>query len=204
MVGVDPVARRLVQDLVADLPDVELVELTGQDDPAVGEPGRVQHCRRTHRQVGQVTRVEPYSHRLVALRSQFLEHGDGIGDARFQRVDGVYQQQAVVGVDLGVGPERLELASGHRHEHLDHRVGLGAFWLETQVERGSGVGREVRPADERSPRRAVGPEAVCAAHAELQHGSAVGRLDHPRRLGGDEGSKIAVVQQRGLEDLGDG
>ena len=106
-VGIDVVSRRLVDDLRPDLEDGQLVELARQDDRRVVEPGGVEHRRRPDRQVRQVTGVETDADRAMPGGTQLLEHLDRVGDTRLEGVDGVHQQQTLVGIDLGVRPEML-------------------------------------------------------------------------------------------------
>src|SRR5690606_33713152 len=99
----DAVQVRLLPDLRGDLPDVQLVKLVGEHDGRVREARLVEHLGRLDAQVCEVAGVEADANGLVPLSPQFLENCDRVRDAAFQRVDGIHEQQRVVGVYRGVG-----------------------------------------------------------------------------------------------------
>ena len=140
----------------------------------------------------------------MALPPQLLEHGDGVGKARLEGVDRVDQQKAIVRVQVGIGPEGLELACRFGYEHLDQRMGMGAARDEAQPVRGGEVGGSRRSADERSPGGRIGRGSGRPPHPELQDCGASRRFHRPRGLGGNQRGVIEPVQQRGLQELGHG
>ena len=134
-----------------------------------GETRAVQHLGRLDAQIGQVARVQADAHRLVALAPQLLKDPDGIGDAALQGVDGIHQQQAVVGIDVGVGAKGIQLAHAQAHEHLDHAVGVGALGRIAQHVGKAHVGAKIGSTDEGRPRAGIGSLLVPPAQPELQH-----------------------------------
>ena len=133
---------------------------------------------------------------------QPLERGDRVRHAAAQRVDGVDEQQRVVGVHVGVGVERGVLALAEGDEQLHHRVGVGAGRGQPELVADGAVRRRHRAADDRRPRRRVGALGGRPAHPELEHRPPVRRLDDASRLGGDERGEVELVEQRRLDQLG--
>ncbi len=128
-----------------------------------------------------------------------------LGIPLLERVDGVDEQQGVVGIDVGVGVERGLLALAEGEEQLDHRVGVGAGRRAARARRPTAaVRRRHGAADDRRPRRGVGAVGGGPAHAELEHRPAARRLDDPGRLGGDQRGEVELVEQRRLQQLGRG
>ena len=145
---VHAVARGLGRDLRYDLPDDQFIEVTGEHDAGVGEAGVVEHARSANAQVGKVAGVQANADGLVPFASQFLEDADGVRHAALERVDGVDEQQAVVGIDVGVGAEGAEFAHAQGHEELHHAVGVGSLRLEAHGCRKTHVRRVAGAADQ--------------------------------------------------------
>ncbi len=198
---IDAILRSLLLDLGDDLPDGQLVQVAGEDDGGVGKPGLVQQAGRLNAEVGQVAGVEADAHRFVTTPPQLLEHGHRVGDPALEGVDGVDQQQALVGVQLGVGAEGSQLALAGGHEDLDHAVGMCALRGDVQHVGDADVGGEVGTTDQRRSGARVGSLLRAAPHPELQHRPLPPALVDPGGLGGDEGLVVEVVEQRRLQHL---
>jgi hypothetical protein len=140
----------------------------------------------------------------VPAPPQALERGDGVRHAAAEGVDGVDEEEGVVGVDVGVRIEGGRLALPEGQVQLDHRVGVGTDRGPPEVVGDGAVGRRAGTADERRPRRRIGALGGGATHPELEHGPAAGGLGDAGRLGGDEGGEVELVEERGLEQLGGG
>ena len=203
-VGVRAVARRLLQHLGLDLPDHQLVEVAGEHDGCLGEAGLVEQYGRLDGEIGQVARIEADADRRVALRPQLLEHADRVWHTALQRIHRVYKQQTVVGVDLGVGAEGVELALAKGEEDLDHCVGVGAPGRQAERAGEADVRAEVGAADQGRARAGVGAALLAAPQAKLQHGVATAHLADAGGLGGDQGLVVELVEQGRLQDLGHG
>ena len=169
-----------------------------------GNPARSSSACRLHGEVGEVAGVEADADRLVPGAPEPLERGDGVRQATAEGVDGVDEEQGVVGVDVGVGIERRPLALPQGDEQLDHRVGVGPGRDPPEAVGDGTVGRRVGATDERRPGRRIGPLRGGAAHPELEHGPALRGLGDAGRLGGDERGEVELVEQRGLQHLGGG
>ncbi len=165
---------------------------------------RVEHPGRLDGEVGEVARIQTDAHGLVPLAAKLFEDGDGVGHAAPEAVDSVHEQEAVVRVDLGEGPEGLQFAHVQRQVGLHHAVGVRALGRKTQQVGHANVGREVGAPDERRPRPGVGARVVAPAESELQEKAAAGRFLDSGCLGGDEGLEVEVVQKGRLKDLGHG
>ena len=102
-------------------------------------------------EIREVAGVEPDPHRFVTAPAQLLEHGNRIGHARFECVDGVDEQQAVVRIHVGVRLERRPLTLTEGEEQLHHRVGVRARWADPTgvadccVRRADGTADQGRP-----------------------------------------------------------
>ena len=83
--------------------------------------------------------------------AQALERGDGVRHPAAHGVDGVDEQQGVVGIDVGVGVERRPLALPEGDEQLDHRVGVGPGRRPPELVGDGAVGRR-RGATDDAPR----------------------------------------------------
>ena len=204
LVRVQPVAERLFPDLGQDLQDNHLVQVAREHDGGVRKPGIAEHARRLDGQVGQVARIQADAYRLVSLFAQILKDTDGVRHATFQRIDGIHQQQAVVGVNVGVGLECVQLGHAQGHEGLDHAVGMRALGWHAHHVGQAGVRGKVRPADEGRPRPGVGSPSLCPPQAKLQQQLATAAVAHPCRLCGNQRLVVEVVEQRRLQDLGHG
>ena len=201
-----PGAAGLGGDLRRDLPDRQLVELARQHDRpcrgsrprrARGPPARRGRRGRRSRGGCRPARARPRRRRSnVAM---------ALGMPLLEGVDGVDEQQGVVGVDVGVGVERGLLALAEGEEQLDHRVGVRAGRRAARARRPTALfDVDDGAADDRRPRRGVGAVGGGPAHAELEHRPAVRGLHDAGRLGGDQRGEVELVEQRRLQQLGRG
>ena len=138
---------------------------------------------------------------LMPFPLQFFKDANGVGDAALQRIDRIDQQQAIVGIQLGVSAKRAEFALAQRHENLHHAVRVRAFGRITQRVRDADVRREVGPADEGRARPGIRAIALRAPHAEFQQQLPATALVNARRFGGDERLIVEMIEQRTFEDL---
>ena len=90
--------RGFVLDLSDDLHDDELVQLIRQHDLCLRKAGGVEHPRRLDAEMREVARIEANANRLMPFAAQFFKDANGVGEAAFQCVDRIDEQQAIVGI----------------------------------------------------------------------------------------------------------
>ena len=180
--------------------DQVLVQVAGGGDDRVWEAGLVQHFAGLLGHVGQVAAVQTDT--VEGQRNSGLTHlrkdADGVGDAGFQRIVGVHQQDAGVRVELGIFLESRVLV---REAH-DPAVGVGA--LDGDVEELSG--QHVGGADTAADHGGAGPvdagvRSLGPAEAKFHDAVALRRVDDPGGFGGDEALVVYDGEDRRLHKL---
>ena len=183
--------------LLLERRDQVFVQIVAADDDRIGETPLVQDAARLYAEERQIARVQPDADHLVAALPQPAPHFHRMADP-VQAVEGVHQQEAVVGHGVGVGVERFHLVVEGQHP----TVRVGALDRNVEELAGQGVGGSGAPAHVRRPARRQGAvETLGAPEPELQHRLPAGRLAHPRRLGGDERLEADDVEQHRFQDL---
>ncbi len=175
-----------------------LVQLVGGDDLRIGEPRRIQPLAHLLAEVLQVAAVEAHPEVLLLRCGETPADGDGILDPAAEGVVGVDEQDAVVGVGLGVLLEGFPLArEGH-----DPRVGHGPAHGDAEALPCQGVGGGSGPPDEgRAGGRQGAVHPLRPAQAELEKRAAVGRQPDAGSLGRDQGLEIDDGEQGALDEL---
>jgi hypothetical protein len=120
------------------------------------------------------------------------------GAAALQGVYGIDQQQAIVGIDLGVGVKSPQLPLTQTHKDLHHAMRVRPLGRVTQHVRDAHVGGEIGAADEGRPRSCAGPTLLRPPQAKLQQQPPSPAVANTRRFGGDECLVVEVVEQRRL------
>ena len=154
--------------------------------------------------LGQVSQVAAVDADAVALEGQprlphFPENPYGVGDAGIQHVVGVHQQDAGVGIQVGVGLKGGVLV-GEAH---DPAVGVGALHRRAEHLAGQHIGGPDAASDHGGP-GAVNPRvrSLGPPEAELHDAVALGRVDHPGRLGGDKALMVQDIEDSRFHQLG--
>ncbi len=65
----------------------------------------------------------------MPLAPEFFKNPDGIRDTAFERIDRIYQQQAIIWIDIRICPECIKFARTERHKHLHHAVSMRSLGL---------------------------------------------------------------------------
>ncbi len=104
----------------------KFINLVGKDNARIRKTRVIQHLGGTNAQVRQVARIQANVPTADDLLPQFFKTLIALGNAAFQRVNRIHQQNAVVGVNLAYA-RNAPVPFTQRHEHLDHAVGVGSF-----------------------------------------------------------------------------
>ena len=191
--GVD--ARALQQQVLDDI----FVERVGAGDGAALPARLVEHAAGLLREIGHIAGVEPDAafgdaHGLEHI----VEGADGVGNAGFERVVGIYEQHRVRRVALAVGAEGVILGIEHLHPGVRHRAESGnAVELVGDRAGGAGAARDIRRA--RAEDRRVRP--LRPAGAEFHHRAAPRGTDDAARLRCDERLVVHREQEIRLHEL---
>ncbi|GBE23662.1 hypothetical protein BMS3Bbin01_03047 [bacterium BMS3Bbin01] len=137
----------------------------------------------------------------MALSAQFLEHGDGVGNAALDRVDRVDEEKAVVGKDLRVGSEGIDLASSFCQEQLDQRMRVRPLRRNTEHRRRADVRTEIGATDQRGACPCIGASFRSPAHPEFEYRPSPACLVYSRSLGGDKRRIVQTVEERRFQHL---
>ncbi len=137
----------------------------------------------------------------MTLAAEVLKDADRVGHPALQRVDGVHQQQTIIGVDVGIGLERIQLRSAERHKGLHHTVRVGALRRVAEDVRDTNVRGKVSTADQRRASPGIGRALVRPAQPKLQKQPSATTLVDARRLGRNERLVVQMVEQGRLQNL---
>ncbi|HEV2777059.1 MAG TPA: hypothetical protein VGV90_15825 [Solirubrobacteraceae bacterium] len=171
------------------------VEVAGQDDLGVGQPGGVKQVPRRPGQRAVVARVDPDRLQPSARQPLRLDRPPHA----LQRVVGVDQQRRPG------GPRAQRIAEDARLPGPPTRHDLGvrhrAGRRNAEIARGGRRGRAREAGEVGGARRAVrGPETVEAAHREVPHRAARGGPHDLRRVRRDADGIVHRGEQRRLDE----
>ena len=187
--------RTLTEDILNDM----LVQRIGNADLAIGPTSFIQHLAGLTAEVSHITGVQTNAALGDTQRLQnLIENTDRIGNTGFQRVIGIDQQRAVVGIQLRIGLKCFILRIMHLNPGMCH----GTTGLDAEKLIGNGAGGAVTAADIGS----TGTQDSCvstlrAAGTEFQNGSALSGTDNAVGLGCDQALMVNGQKQEGFDQL---